>query len=45
MEAEDTVGISHQATTSEDIKYLACAVVRSRVHELVQAIQLLVVTI
>jgi hypothetical protein len=37
-EAEGTVGISHEATTSEDIKDLACTVVRSRVHELVRAI-------
>jgi hypothetical protein len=38
MEAEDTVGIRHQTTTGEDIKDLKCAVVRSRVCELVRAL-------
>jgi hypothetical protein len=32
------VGSCYQATTDEDIANLACAVVRSRVHELVRVL-------
>jgi hypothetical protein len=34
MEAEDIIGIRRQATPSEDIKDLACAIVRSKMCEL-----------
>jgi hypothetical protein len=46
-EAEDIVEIRYQATTGEDIanrEELGCAVVRSRVRELVRALNSLVVT-
>jgi hypothetical protein len=41
MEAEDIVGILYQAMTGEDVtnsEDFACAVVRSRVHELPRAL-------
>jgi hypothetical protein len=37
-EAEDTVGTSWQATPSEDIEGLVCAIVRSKVCELAIAL-------
>jgi hypothetical protein len=38
-----TVGICYQAMASEDTEELASAVVRSRVHELVRMLKLLIV--
>jgi hypothetical protein len=45
MQAEDIVGNRCHETASEDMEDLASAVVWNRMHELVRALQLLVVTI
>jgi hypothetical protein len=44
-EAEDIVGIRYQATASEDIEDLVCAVLRNRLRKLVTALWVLLVTI